>query len=282
MSQDRLYSLTAFWPDRAAPMENENSHHRDLNGDHRGHREEQATDSGLLSAPHILYDDVSSLWWALVRFGFRLLYNELAFTYDTVSRIVSLGQWHDWQRAALKHLDAPPGAPILELAHGTGQFLIDLRTAGYETFSIDVSRAMGRIARRKLQRWGYWPRLVRARAQALPFPDQRFAAVVSTFPTEFIIAPATLAEVHRVLKPGGRLVVVFNGLLTANTAATNALELAFRITGQRGPWSVDVEQRIAAAGFNAQVISEPLEHSTALLMVAERVAIRTEATVVSA
>jgi hypothetical protein len=45
---------------------------------------------------------------------------------------------------------------------------------------------------------------------------------------------------------------------------------------------VDVEQRIAAAGFNAQVISEPLEHSTALLMVAERVAIRTEATVVSA
>ncbi|MCZ7544410.1 MAG: hypothetical protein M5R40_13175 [Anaerolineae bacterium] len=40
------------------------------------------------------------LWWALVRFGFRLLYNELAFTYDLVSRVVSLGQWRAWQRAA--------------------------------------------------------------------------------------------------------------------------------------------------------------------------------------
>jgi ubiquinone/menaquinone biosynthesis C-methylase UbiE len=259
-------------------MENEISH----DSDHGEHGEERATNAGLPSAPHALYDDVSALWWALVRFGFRLLYNELAFTYDTVSWIVSLGQWHDWQRAALRHLDAPPGAPILELAHGTGQFLIDLRTAGYQTFSIDVSRAMGRIARRKLHRWGYWPRLVRARAQALPFPDQRFAAVVSTFPTEFIIAPATLAEVFRVLKPGGRLVVVFNGLLTANSAATSALEFAFRVTGQRGPWSADVEQRIAAAGFSAQVISEPLEHSTVLLMVAERVATRTEATVVGA
>lgn len=245
---------------------------------HSPHRPARTGDSGLhLRARR---RDIPSLWWALVRFGFRLLYNELAFTYDTVSRIVSLGQWHDWQRVALRHLNAQPGAPILELAHGTGQFLIDLRAAGYQTFSIDVSPAMGRIARRKLYRWGYCPRLVRARAQALPFPDQRFAAVVSTFPTEFIVEPATLAEAHRVLKPGGRLVVVFNGLLTTNSAATHALEFAYRITGQRGPWPVDVEQRLTAAGFSPQVITEPLEHSTVLLLVAERVTIPTEAPVV--
>ncbi|HVO70705.1 MAG TPA: methyltransferase domain-containing protein [Aggregatilineaceae bacterium] len=229
-----------------------------------------------------MYEHVSSLWWALVRFGFRLLYNELAYTYDTVSRIVSLGQWHDWQCAALKHLNAPPGAPILELAHGTGQFLIDLCAAGYPTYSIDVSRTMGQIARRKLIGWGYRPRLVRARAQALPFPAGRFAAVVSTFPTEFIVEPATLAEVQRVLRPGGRLVVVFNGLLTTSSAATAALEFAYRITSQRGPWAMDVEQRIAAAGFSAQVISEPLERSTVLLFVAEKVATRSEASVVGA
>jgi SAM-dependent methyltransferase len=236
----------------------------------------------LPSAPRNFCAEITSLWWALVRFGFRLLYNELAFTYDTVSRIVSLGQWHDWQRVALRHLNAPPGAPVLELAHGTGKFLIDLRAAGYQTFSIDVSHAMGQIARRKLHRWGYRPRLVRARAQALPFPDGRFAAVVSTFPTEFILEPATLGEVQRALRPGGRLVVVFNGLLTSSSAATGALEFAYRITGQRGPWPVDVEQRIAAAGFSAQVISEPLEHSTVLLFVAEKVATRSEVSVVRA
>lgn len=259
-------------------MDDQSTHHTD----HRSHQTAQTGDSRLPWDLRALRRDIPSLWWALVRFGFRLLYNELAFTYDTVSKIVSLGQWHDWQRAALRHLKAPPGAPILELAHGTGQFLIDLRAAGCQTFSIDVSPAMGRIARRKLYHWGYCPRLVRARAQALPFPDQRFAAVVSTFPTEFIVEPATLAEAHRVLKPGGRLVVVVNGLLTAHSAATNTLEFAYRITGQRGPWPVDVEQRLTAAGFSPQVITEPLEHSTVLLMVAERVATRTEAPVVGA
>jgi hypothetical protein len=52
------------------------------------------------------------LWWGLVRFGFRLLYNEFAFTYDTVSKVVSLGAWRCWQRAALKYLAVPPGARI--------------------------------------------------------------------------------------------------------------------------------------------------------------------------
>ena len=83
-------------------------------------------------------------WWGLVGFGFRLLYNEMAFTYDLVSWIVSLGQWRAWQRAALDHIDAPPGARILELAHGTGNLQMDLRAAGYHTVALDLSRAMGR------------------------------------------------------------------------------------------------------------------------------------------
>jgi hypothetical protein len=46
-----------------------------------------------------------SLWWRLVRFGFRLLYNEFAFSYDLVSKVVSLGAWRCWQQSALKHLN---------------------------------------------------------------------------------------------------------------------------------------------------------------------------------
>jgi len=156
-------------------------------------------------------------WWTLSRFGFRLLYNEMAFTYDVVSWTVSLGQWRDWQRTALPHLDAPSAGPVLELAHGTGNLQIDLRRAGFQAVALDLSRTMGRIADRKLRGWGWRPRLVRARAQALPFAAGHFAGVVSTFPTEFIIAPATLAEIFRVLRPGGRLVVVFNGILTGKT-----------------------------------------------------------------
>jgi ubiquinone/menaquinone biosynthesis C-methylase UbiE len=209
-------------------------------------------------------------WWQLVRFGFRLLYNELAFTYDTVSTVVSLGQWRDWQRTALAYLAAPPGARVLELAHGTGNFEIDLRTAGYRTVALDLSRAMGQIARRKLVRWGLHPPLVRAVAQALPFPAASFPAVVSTFPTEFIVDPATLREVYRELAPGGRLVVVFSGMLTRQDATSEALEWAYRVTGQRGPWQAGMEERFHTVGFTVEVVAEELENSIVWLFVAHK------------
>jgi SAM-dependent methyltransferase len=214
-------------------------------------------------------------WWRLIRFGFRLLYNEMAFTYDLVSWVVSLGQWRAWQRVALDHLNTPPGARVLELAHGTGNFELDLHAAGYRTAALDISRAMGRIASRKLRRNGIArPPLVRGQAQALPFPAASFPSVVSTFPTEFIIDPRTLAEIHRVLAPGGRLVVVFNGVLGRSEDARNALEelleFAYRVTGQRGPWPVNVEQRLVDAGFAPRVITETLKRSTVLLFIAEK------------
>jgi ubiquinone/menaquinone biosynthesis C-methylase UbiE len=209
-------------------------------------------------------------WWKLVQFGFRLLYNEMAWTYDTVSRIVSLGQWRDWQRVALHHLDTPPGARILELAHGTGNLQIDLHAAGYRTAGLDLSRNMGHIAGHKLRRRGILPPLVRAQAQALPFPAQSFPAVISTFPTEFIADPVTLAEIYRVLEPGGRLVVVLCGVLTRGGIVKEALEGAYRATGQRSPRLVSVEDRLAAAGFRGHLFSEELSRSLVWLFVAEK------------
>jgi ubiquinone/menaquinone biosynthesis C-methylase UbiE len=115
-----------------------------------------------------------SLWWRLIGFGFRLLYNELAFTYDLVSYVVSLGAWRCWQKAALKHLDITQGARVLELAHGTGNLQVDLNAAGYKVVGYDLSPYMGRIAERKIRRQNYPVRLARGRAQQLPFPAGSF------------------------------------------------------------------------------------------------------------
>ena len=208
------------------------------------------------------------LWWRLVKFGFRLLYNEMAFTYDLVSQVVSLGEWRCWQRAALKHLDVPPGARVLEIAHGTGNLQLDLHDAGLRPIGLDLSRNMGRIARRKLRRRGLTPALVRSRAQALPFPDSTFPAALSTFPTDFIVHPDTLSEVYRVLQPGGKLVFVPNGTLTGGGAARQGLELAYRVTGQRGPWPPGVEERFAAAGFTLLAATELCKRSEATVLVA--------------
>ena len=123
------------------------------------------------------------LWWALVKLGFRLLYHELAFTYDLVSVVVSLGAWRCWQRTALKYLPSPGEGRVLELAHGTGNLQVDLIDAGYDAAAIDFSAQMGQIASRKLHRRELPVRLARARAQRLPYAAGSFAAVVSTFPT---------------------------------------------------------------------------------------------------
>ena len=104
----------------------------------------------------------------------------------------------------------------------------------------------------------------------LPFAANSFPAAVSTFPTEFIVDPATLAELARVLAPGGRLVVVVNGLLTRRGVAEEALEFAYRATGQRGPWPGDIEGRFADAGFAFARVDHPLDGSLVSLIVATK------------
>lgn len=207
-------------------------------------------------------------WWRLIRFGFRLLYNELAFTYDFVSWIVSLGEWRAWIRAVLPYLNAPDGAQILEVAHGTGNLQRDLLKAGYQPLGIDLSRAMGHIAARKLRRQGKLPRLIRARAQALPFADGLFAAIACTFPAAFILEHETLRELHRVLQVGGRLVIVPNAVFTGSDPAQKALEVAYRITGQRTNTGFDWRSRFTDAGFIVETANVPARRSFAQVIIA--------------
>ncbi len=207
-------------------------------------------------------------WWGLIRFGFRLLYNEFAWSYDLVSSLVSLGQWRQWQRASIPYLVATPDHLILELAHGTGTLLIDLTRMGMRVIGLDLSPFMGRIAGRKARHAGLVLRLVRASAMQLPFPDTSFDSVVSTFPTEFIVHPQTLAEIHRVLKPGGRWVCVPNSVLTIRGPVSRFLEWLYQITGQRGPWPIDPCQAAGKAGFEAELIIEELPGSRVWIVVA--------------
>ena len=218
---------------------------------------------------------LADLWWRLIQCGFRLLYNELAFTYDSVSWIVSLGAWRCWQRAALRHLTAPDSGPVLEIGHGTGNLQIDLKAGGYRTIGYDLSPQMGRITQRKLQRLGLSTKLVRGRAEQLPFSAGRFASVVATFPTEFIVADETLHEIYRALENDGRLIVVLSGSFVGRSIVGSFLEWLYRITGQRPTGRrachlASFPALFAAHGFDFELIQEPCRRSIALVIVAQK------------
>lgn len=119
--------------------------------------------------------------------------------------LVSGGRWDRWRRLALDYV---ADEPILEIGFGTGELLIALARRGQRVVGMGLSPAMHRVTAAKLRRAGLFPLRVRGLAQRLPFPDAAFATVLSTFPAEYILDPATLREVRRVLRPGGRLVVV--------------------------------------------------------------------------
>jgi len=182
---------------------------------------------------------VRRIWWALLRIGFRLLYREMAWSYDLVSWVASLGHWRDWQRTAMPHVRGPR---VLDLACGTGSFLLDWHVAGMMPVGVDLSPQMVRIAAKKLRAQGLPLTLARGRVQALPFANATFDDVVCTFPAEFIFDRKTVAEVSRVLRLGGCFVVVLGASLTGRDPLSRFVEWLYSITGQRpsGPPTVDL------------------------------------------
>jgi ubiquinone/menaquinone biosynthesis C-methylase UbiE len=213
-------------------------------------------------------------WRRLIRLGFRLLYNEFAFTYDWVSRFVSLGQWKCWQRSVFEFVGDDAGQSILEIAHGTGDLQFDLHSRGLRAAGVDLSPNMGKIAQRKLRRAGIRARLARCQAQALPFADAQFDVVICTFPTPFIFEDATLREVRRVLRTEGRLVVVLTGVFTTRGLHIRVLEWLYRVTGQReGTADADrvyqpLLEKVTAFGFEPRMERVPCRYSEAHVLIA--------------
>jgi ubiquinone/menaquinone biosynthesis C-methylase UbiE len=207
---------------------------------------------------------------SVLRTLYSLLYHQLAWTYDFVAAAVSLGHWKAWVQSTLPYVR---GERVLELGFGPGHLQRSMQAPGRQVFGLDESPQMCRQARRRLRRAGLAPCLGRGYAQALPYAGGVFSTVVATFPSEYIFDPRTLAEIRRVLRPGGRLVVAGMAWITGNGLFERLTAWIFRITGETQaleqflPASL---KRFEAAGFVVRSETVVLRGSQVLVIAAEK------------
>ena len=207
-----------------------------------------------------------------MRLFFRLLYHQLAFTYDLVAASVSFNRWKDWVMSVVPFIE---GNRILEIGHGPGHLQRMLLTLRHNSgqgrqlvaVAIDESRQMGYLAKRNTDGSA---RLTRGLAQYLPFPNQAFDTIVSTFPAAYINDPLTLAEVKRCLSNGGRFIV-----LPVAWPRNPFLDWLFRVTGESPSEAVELvkskfNEPLVKAGFETEVKMLDVKSSLLLIVLAKK------------
>lgn len=132
------------------------------------------------------------------------MFDGVAKRYDLVNDLLSLGRTKAWRKATTKLIQPRPGMKILDLAAGTGSSSEPLAAAGADVIPADFSEGMlaaGRKARPHLP-------FTKADALNLPFADGEFDVATISFGLRNTQKTAkALAEMLRVVKPGGFLVV---------------------------------------------------------------------------
>jgi demethylmenaquinone methyltransferase / 2-methoxy-6-polyprenyl-1,4-benzoquinol methylase len=137
------------------------------------------------------------------------LFTPLPARYDRLAEILSFGQNRRWRRAMVDQIVRAPGKTVLDVASGTAGVATQLaRRTDARVVGVDLTEQMLRRGKANVAAGGLAGRigLVAGRAEQLPFPDASFDALTFTYLLRYVADPqATLAELARVVKPGGRV-----------------------------------------------------------------------------
>jgi demethylmenaquinone methyltransferase / 2-methoxy-6-polyprenyl-1,4-benzoquinol methylase len=141
------------------------------------------------------------------------MFDRIAGVYDLMNTAMTAGMHHRWRERAADRAELVPGAIALDLCCGTGDLAFALaRRVGHEgaVVGCDFSERMLDLARRKAgERGASQVRFEWADALELPYPDQSFDAATVGFGVRNLVdLERGLAEMFRVLKPGGRAVIL--------------------------------------------------------------------------
>ncbi len=132
------------------------------------------------------------------------MFDEVAPTYDLTNALLSFGQDRIWRRVVRKQVSPTSGQKILDLAAGTGASSAAFLAPGVKVVAGDFSEGMLAVGRKRHPEIDF----VFADATALPFANNEFDAVTISFGLRNVVdVKKALLEMHRVTKPGGKIVV---------------------------------------------------------------------------
>ena len=136
----------------------------------------------------------------------REMFDAIAPRYDMVNRIMTFRLDVSWRRKTVRSLALPAGSTVIDLASGTGDLCVDLRTAGYVPISIDLSYGMLAADRSGEPR-------MQADILRLPIPDASIDGVTCGFALRNLLdLPRFFDDLDRVTRSGGRIALLDVGV----------------------------------------------------------------------
>ena len=135
--------------------------------------------------------------------GLDRAYGVMSRPYDIGVKLLPV--WKTWLKRALPHIQGPR---VLEVSFGTG-FLLTQYAGEFDTDGIDYNEKMVAVASKNLRRKNLAARLRQGNVESLPYEDGTFDCVVNTMAfSGYPDGQRAMSELHRVLKPDGRLVLI--------------------------------------------------------------------------
>jgi len=142
----------------------------------------------------------------------RRMFNTIAGRYDFMNRLLTMRIDILWRRKAVNLVKNHAHESILDIATGTGDFAIELaKLSPVKIIGIDIAEKMLEIGREKVQQKGLSGKieLMEADSENLPFPENTYDLATSAFGVRnFENLNKGLSEIYRVLKPGGRVLIL--------------------------------------------------------------------------
>jgi demethylmenaquinone methyltransferase/2-methoxy-6-polyprenyl-1,4-benzoquinol methylase len=140
------------------------------------------------------------------------MFDSISGNYDFLNHFLSVGIDIVWRKRAIRLLKGIQPKQILDVATGTGDFAIEALSLNPDKITgVDISEGMLRVGRKKIKKKGLEDKieLLKGDSERLQFPDNNFDAVIVAFGVRnYEHLEKGLADMFRVLKPGGKVVIL--------------------------------------------------------------------------